>query len=87
MANQNTAFPDPSKVLNKIEAKRGSGECVRCRHTFPEVEIVLEFGIIHPITGQSKLSLLCRSCRRYLVKNMRWARLGILPAEEEPNQP
>lgn len=53
----------------RMEKMRGTGVCVECEQTFPDIE--KEFRVRNPFTGETKLSLLCRSCRKRAVEKMK----------------
>jgi hypothetical protein len=51
------------KYLAQFEPLRGSGYCIRCEKKFPDDQVEFQFRVIHPFTNESKLSLLCKTCR------------------------
>jgi len=55
------------------ELKRGTGECNDCGTKFLFEEIKREFEITHPLTGETKISLLCRTCRKIWAEKLRRA--------------
>ena len=52
----------------KVECKRGSGECVRCHNKYSDIES--EFRV--RFKKMSKLSLLCKQCRKEVKEEMNY---------------
>ena len=55
-------------IKKSLEEERGWGKCIRCQHQFHGIDIDLQFQISYK--GETKLSLLCKDCRKEVVDEM-----------------
>jgi len=70
--NYENIFQSMLKMTDlEMERKRGNGECQKCYAIFLKEQIEQEFRVTNPITKETKLSILCKKCRKIIGLEMR----------------